>query len=165
MDLDSDIDDGELSPVTPRCPTLKWVDYPKSLFPNWTEQQVRRSGISKALTERQEGPCTIYNVDVLDTGKFKRLGEYFVDKHNKDELWEILQIEVIFLLSFLHRISDLFTSERPASTWHSRACSVHREHIWSCIANVRHTLQYRAILLLQFVEQDSIEVSGGRKAS
>jgi hypothetical protein len=100
MDLDADIDDGELSPMTPRRnPTLKWVDYPKNLFPNWNQHQVQRSGISQALTERQDGPCTIYNVDVLDTGKFKRPGEYFIGEHNKDELWEILQTEVRY--SFL----------------------------------------------------------------
>jgi hypothetical protein len=116
MDLDSDIDDGELSPVIPRrLPTLKWVDYPKSLFPNWTKQQVRRSGIDKALTERQEGPCTIYNVDVWDTGKFKRPGEYFIDEHNKDELWEILQTEVsFFFLSLIaYLIDSSWNVQRP----------------------------------------------------
>jgi len=102
MDLDSDIDDGELSPGTPHClHTLNWANYPKSLFPNWTEQQVRRSGINKALTERQEGPSTVYNVDVLDTGKFERPGEYFIGEHNKGELWEILQTEVSFFFLFL----------------------------------------------------------------
>jgi hypothetical protein len=95
MDLDSDIDEGELSPVTPfRRPASKWSDYPKSLFPNWTQQQVERSGISKTLTERHEGLCTIYNIDVLQTGKFKRPGDCFIGEQNKDEFWEVLQAEV-----------------------------------------------------------------------
>jgi hypothetical protein len=95
MDLDADIDDDELSPVTPfRRPTIKWSDYPGNLFPNWTPLRLERSGISKALTERRDAPCTIYNVDVLDTGKFKRPGEHFVYDKDQGDVWEILQTEV-----------------------------------------------------------------------
>ena len=95
MDLDSDIDEEELSPVTSsRRPTLNWAEYPQSLFPNWNPRQLERSGIRRALTERHEGPCTIYNVDVLETGQFKRPGEYFVGEENQDGFWEILQAVV-----------------------------------------------------------------------
>jgi hypothetical protein len=114
IDLDSDIDDEELSPTTPpsRRPTLKWPHYPQSLFPNWTQQQVDRSGISKALMERSDGPCTIYHVDVLDTGKFQRAGELAICDQNKDQLWEILQTGVIILFySFgIHGVVELNTS-------------------------------------------------------
>ena len=44
--------------------------------------------------ERHEGPCTIYNVDVLETGQFKRPGEYIVGEENQDGFWEILQAMV-----------------------------------------------------------------------
>jgi hypothetical protein len=94
MDLDSDIDDAELSPVTPfHRGSLNW-DYPSNLFPNWTPQRVDRSGIKQALMERYDTPCTIYNVDVLDSGNFKRSGEHVITEENKAELKEILQTEV-----------------------------------------------------------------------
>lgn len=120
IDIDADIDEDELSPVTPyKRGSLKWSSYPSNLFPNWTPQvsylllaprsasnfltrpqskQVQRSGIQRALDrEAREQPCTIYHVDVLDTGKFKRPGELFITEDNKEELWEILENEVSYV--------------------------------------------------------------------
>lgn len=51
--------------------------------------------------ERPNGPCTIYNVDVLDTGKFQRAGEHAISEENKGKLWEILQTEVIAMFCSL----------------------------------------------------------------
>lgn len=49
VDLDSDIDDAELSPITLfDRGRLNW-DYPSNLFPNWTPQRIERSKITQAL--------------------------------------------------------------------------------------------------------------------
>ena len=93
IDVDVDVDEEQLSPIIPRL-ALKWANYPTNLFPNWTALQMQRSGIQSALAERQEGPCIIYNVDVMDTGKFRRSGQILIGGANQDELWEILQTEV-----------------------------------------------------------------------
>lgn len=97
LDIDEEIDDDELSPVTPfplRRPTLKWEGYPKNLYPNWSDQAVERSGIKRTISSEDDGVCTIFNVDVLDTGKFKRPGELFIRDENKGELWDILKTDV-----------------------------------------------------------------------
>lgn len=100
---DSEVDDADLSPVSPlRRRTLRWSDYPQNLFRNWTPKQVAQSGIEKALSVRHDGPTTIYNVDVLDTGKFRRPGEEYIGDGNLGELWEIMGLEVcIFLIDSL----------------------------------------------------------------
>ncbi|KAF7980137.1 hypothetical protein HWV62_39575 [Athelia sp. TMB] len=91
---DSEIDDADLSPISPlRRRTLRWSDYPQNLFRNWTPKQVAQSGIEKALSARHEGPTTIYNVDVIDTGKFRRPGEEYIGDGNLGELWEIMGLE------------------------------------------------------------------------
>lgn len=93
--LDSEIDDSDLSPISPlRRRTLHYRDYPQNLFRNWTEKQVVRSGIRKALSDRNEGQCTIYNVDVIDTGKFRRGPIEYISDEQPGELWEIMARDV-----------------------------------------------------------------------
>lgn len=101
--VDTEVDDADLSPISPqRRRTLRWSDYPQNLFRNWTPKQVAQSGIEKALAVRDDGPSVIYNVDVLDTGKFRRPGTEYIAEENLGELWEIMGREVcIFLFALL----------------------------------------------------------------
>ena len=46
------------------------------------------------LSETSDGKCTIYHVDGLESGRFKRPGELFIQEDNKEELWEILRTQV-----------------------------------------------------------------------
>ncbi|KZP18380.1 hypothetical protein FIBSPDRAFT_829434 [Athelia psychrophila] len=94
MDMDAEVDDSDLSPVSPlRRRTLQYRDYPQNLFRNWTAKQVKQSGIHDALSERNEDTCTIYNVDVLDTGKFRRGPVEYIQHENQGELWEAMMAE------------------------------------------------------------------------
>ena len=55
------------------CNNDCWREYPKSRFPNWTPSQVSRSKIKEAIGE--EGPCTIYRVNIDSTGHFSNGGK------------------------------------------------------------------------------------------
>ncbi|KAF5343049.1 hypothetical protein D9758_011150 [Tetrapyrgos nigripes] len=70
-----------------------WRGYPQSRFPNWTDSQVRRSGIYKAIHNyRKELTCTILLVDVDNKGLFRDSGEIGVTDEQKDidDFWEKL---------------------------------------------------------------------------
>jgi hypothetical protein len=68
-----------------------WIGYPQSRFPNWTPDQVERSGINKAITKYNKSvPCVIYHVDVDTGGFFTDAGARPVDENNKDKLWDDL---------------------------------------------------------------------------
>lgn len=63
----------------------------QSLFPNWTPDQVRRSGIAKAVkVSSREVNCTVYHVDVDQKGHFSKSLEYNVTESNEDEIWDDL---------------------------------------------------------------------------
>lgn len=61
----------------------------KSLFPNWTPAQVRRSGIRDAIVKDQEYPCNIYVVDVMETGGFetREVRTILKTEKSKAEFW------------------------------------------------------------------------------
>ncbi|TFL03628.1 hypothetical protein BDV98DRAFT_654941 [Pterulicium gracile] len=71
-----------------------WTEYPQSLFPNWTPQQLSRSGIADALLERKKS-CIIHHVDVLNDGTFAVPKKYkhVVTADHADQFWEELQQE------------------------------------------------------------------------
>ncbi|TDL18741.1 hypothetical protein BD410DRAFT_792924 [Rickenella mellea] len=66
-----------------------WAGYPQSIFPNWTPDQVQRSGIQAASMESE--PCVVYEVDVLKDGNFQDPQEYKVSDTNKEEFWDEMQ--------------------------------------------------------------------------
>ncbi|KAF4613036.1 hypothetical protein D9613_011166 [Agrocybe pediades] len=48
-----------------------WREYPQSLYPNWTPEQVRKSKIDKAIKQyRRDVRCVIHQVDVDENGLF-----------------------------------------------------------------------------------------------
>jgi hypothetical protein len=62
--------------------------YPQALFPNWTDSQIRRSGIHRAISEYDKTvPSTIYYVDVASTGFFTDPGKFEAKEETKGELW------------------------------------------------------------------------------
>jgi hypothetical protein len=74
------------------CPN--WIAYPQSHFGNWTIKPVKNSGIEAAVRGKDH-PCTIYKVDVMETGKFLHDDGTEVTSKNKRNFWnEVLQQEV-----------------------------------------------------------------------
>jgi len=64
-----------------------WKLYPQSLFPNWTKEQVDRSGMkTRAIST---GNCIMHRIDVKDNGDFSDPG-YRVVQQN-EEFWQVLQ--------------------------------------------------------------------------
>jgi len=92
MDIGSKESDGQTSALTcdhPNCDDCsKWLNYPQSLFPNWTCDQVERSGM--LVKSGQQDHCQIYFVDINGNGKFDPPRE--ID--DSQELWEFLRTEV-----------------------------------------------------------------------
>ncbi|KAF8995128.1 hypothetical protein BDQ17DRAFT_1330773 [Cyathus striatus] len=87
MDIDDTVDQNQLQTNLPpvpedcdhrHCNDRCWNEYPKSRFPNWTEKQVKKSNIWKAIHEYDKGKdCIIHHVDVNDKGLFA----------NSDSIW------------------------------------------------------------------------------
>ena len=100
-----------------------WRDYPKSLFPNWTLAQVKKSKISIAINDyRRDVACIIYYVDVDDTGRFRDAGKYIATESTIKQSWDkivesqVSAVNFIFLQlrvdSLLHRPPITFECER-----------------------------------------------------
>lgn len=90
MDLDSEETDGANDP--PLLNREDWHNYPQSLFPNWTFDQVRRS--SMMIKAGQAANCGIYVVDVKAVdGCFEGPTEIAAGQDEK-ELWDMLQARV-----------------------------------------------------------------------
>ncbi|EAU84063.2 hypothetical protein CC1G_06925 [Coprinopsis cinerea okayama7 len=66
-----------------------WVHYPQSLFPNWTEYQVKRSKIYDAIHNYPQGrDCKIRYVDVNSEGLFTDAGEFTANDQNNEATWD-----------------------------------------------------------------------------
>ncbi|KAF9267493.1 hypothetical protein L218DRAFT_1061315 [Marasmius fiardii PR-910] len=106
INIHDEIDDKQLNsklpPIPEECDHSAcdgcWKRYPKSRFPNWTDSQVRRSGIKHAIDKyNKDDPCIIYYMDIIKDGLFENGGQLLV--HN-DETYD----------HFWHR---LVTTQRP----------------------------------------------------
>ena len=65
-----------------------WTGYPQSLFPNWTERQVRKSKIYDAVHNYAiTKPCICYRVDVNDQGFFTHPREIIAEHGDEDRTW------------------------------------------------------------------------------
>ncbi|KAF8653623.1 hypothetical protein AX16_003775 [Volvariella volvacea WC 439] len=105
MDIGDEVDpeqlNTELPPVPSPCDHSScgdhcWMGYPQSRFPNWTPQQVKRSGIADIIDAAlDEVASKIYHVDIQDDGFFVRGRENLEEAMYSDrELWEkILELE------------------------------------------------------------------------
>ena len=95
MDFDEDV-----PVVVPRrsesLETHSWQGYPQSLFPNWTESQVKRC---EMLTSCPTGESNAFKVDVRHDGRFGEAGPYLVsikDKSSGDAFWKLINLDVSF---------------------------------------------------------------------
>ncbi|KAH7915502.1 hypothetical protein BJ138DRAFT_997584, partial [Hygrophoropsis aurantiaca] len=75
-------------PPIPAEETEKWMNYPKSLFGNWQEDQVRLSGMMENCPNTRA--CCTYRVDVEENGDF-RGRQYNEDEHDDDYTWRLIQ--------------------------------------------------------------------------
>ncbi|KIJ45141.1 hypothetical protein M422DRAFT_207377 [Sphaerobolus stellatus SS14] len=64
-----------------------WKGYPQSLFHNWTETQVKKSGMKEYVPTMA---TTLFRVDVLKDGSFKDPGKTVAPKE-QDGFWQTLQ--------------------------------------------------------------------------
>lgn len=112
MDVESleEVSDAPEPPIIP----LGWRGYPQvrypcsleenvgteyfhqSDFPNWTPAQVKRSGIREAIDKRQNHPCKIYSIDVLNTGLFKAgaVTTVYDTEESRDKFWNMIDEKV-----------------------------------------------------------------------
>lgn len=153
-----------------------WTEYPQSLFPNWTPQQLSRSGIADALLERKKS-CIIHHVDVLNDGTFAVPKKYkhVVTADHADQFWEELQQEVSLgnRPRLLNSHTHTLASSRDASEGY-----IHREPVRSSpaddrnevsslrdtcaeyfFAKARVQIQHRAVLLLFIFQVDTDSIS------
>ncbi|KAF8997735.1 hypothetical protein BDQ17DRAFT_1544282 [Cyathus striatus] len=98
MDIDDTVDSEQLKtklpPVPDYCDHLTcdgdcWKKYPKSRFPNWTDKQVKKSGIEQAINDYDKTkPCVIHHVDVNDEGLFANPGSLETKNHDAGGTWK-----------------------------------------------------------------------------
>lgn len=69
-----------------------WRGYPQNLFGNWTPDQVERSKmLGRCLLNNSS---TIYWMDVLNDGSFRKGDTTVVGNEHEDGFWDILQGQV-----------------------------------------------------------------------
>ncbi|KAG7088496.1 hypothetical protein E1B28_012484 [Marasmius oreades] len=100
INIDDEIDAKLLASDQPPIPEMCdhstcngcWEGYPKSRFPNWTDSQVRRSGIKRAIQNYdKKNPCLVYYMDMINTGLFQNGGTLLVyDDETYDHFWNRL---------------------------------------------------------------------------
>ena len=65
-----------------------WTGYPQSLFPNWTQRQVKKAKIYDAVHNYPKiKPCICYRVDVNDQGFFTNPEEIIAEHGDEDTIW------------------------------------------------------------------------------
>ena len=82
-----------------------WTGYPQSLFPNWTERQVRKAKIYGAVHNYPiNKPCVCYRVDVNDQGLFTHTKEMIAEHGDEDRTWDnMIHEQVSCVVVFLIR--------------------------------------------------------------
>ncbi|KAF8638362.1 hypothetical protein AX16_010509 [Volvariella volvacea WC 439] len=84
----------------PECPPncvhfdcgRSWRNYPTNLFPNWSKDQVKRSGITKAIRESFFARCSINIVDVFKQSRsFDGQARWEVQNGREKESWDQIQ--------------------------------------------------------------------------
>lgn len=82
-----------------------WGTYPRSLYPNWTDKQVKKSGIEDVI-ENKKGVCKIRLMDVDTEGQFKLprpRAEVVSNINDPETTWQDLldsQVGVLYVLPF-----------------------------------------------------------------
>ncbi|TFK31450.1 hypothetical protein BDQ12DRAFT_694126 [Crucibulum laeve] len=103
VDIEDEVDPVQLAsplpPVPPACNHRTcegrcWRGYPQSLFPNWTQAQVKKSKIYTAIHEyNRHRTCIIHHVDVNGNGIFTDSGEISTQDKQDDEIWQMIVSE------------------------------------------------------------------------
>jgi hypothetical protein len=89
---------------------FEWLNYPQSLFPNWTSQQVGRSAM--LVKAGQQSHCHMYYLDVGDDGRFADTREIEVKEGDEIKLWDVLQVKVNqFVASEAVKLYNSFPSD------------------------------------------------------
>ena len=79
----------ELCDHSPERCNRCWKGYPQSLFPNWTERQVRKAKVYDAIhTYSERKSCICYRVDVNDCGLFTDTKEMVAAHGDEDLTWD-----------------------------------------------------------------------------
>ncbi|KAF7324872.1 hypothetical protein MKEN_00529300 [Mycena kentingensis (nom. inval.)] len=95
LDLDSEIDTAQFERPRQRftqdLSQAIWTNYPHGLFPNWSLAQQEKSGITRIVRRASREPCTVYEVDVLNDGRFAGGPSVAVSSSNAAEYWEKLK--------------------------------------------------------------------------
>lgn len=86
--------DSPLPPIPEPCDHIHcggcYSGYPQSLFPNWTEPQVKKSGIFRAIEGNSTASTSIlHRIDVDHTGIFTDAGKIEALRGNDAEIWEM----------------------------------------------------------------------------
>ena len=103
IDIDDEVPNSESSNRIPEPPLsagpckhfnrtsqqICWCRYPQSLFPNWTPQQQKKSGITKVIETL--GKSSLYYLDVMQDGAFVNAGVREVGVRNQHEHWAAIQ--------------------------------------------------------------------------
>ncbi|KAG1736639.1 uncharacterized protein EDB91DRAFT_500131 [Suillus paluster] len=99
MDFESDIilETEPVSPLKQSTEQWKWRGYPQNLFGNWVADRVARCKMVENCSRELREKCSIYYVDVLQTGHFKPAKDtdppIEVDESALSQLWDQLQVE------------------------------------------------------------------------
>ena len=93
---DTAIDD-ELTCHHENCEECKkWLNYPRSLFPNWTAELVGRSGMLEKSARQNH--CQMYRLDVMSDGAFTDVLELPVHFGQEKQFWDEIHTPVCFVL-------------------------------------------------------------------
>ncbi|KAF9463267.1 hypothetical protein BDZ94DRAFT_1308998 [Collybia nuda] len=87
MDFDHINHENPLKVKTLLAGSAEWEGYPQSLFPNWGDIQVERSGIAQAVKYRGK-KCVIRGVDVQDKTPFLPCEDDEIESGDETQLWE-----------------------------------------------------------------------------
>jgi hypothetical protein len=94
-----EVDFKQLEYVAPPIPALCdhspercnncWTNYPQSLFPNWTKQQIRKAKIYEAVHNSPGNKhCICYRLDVNDQGIFTHVKEMTTNHGEEERIWD-----------------------------------------------------------------------------
>ena len=116
-----------------------WKGYPQSLFPNWTEGQVKKAKIYDVVHNYSKiRPCVCYRVDVNDHGYFTNTKEIEAVYGAEDIIWDSLiheQVSCIVILYVEHSLKKNLFLETIRYAIESL---VHRKSVWTGSSDAGH---------------------------
>ena len=113
-----------------------WKGYPQSLFPQWTEQQIRKAKIYEAIHNSPRNKfCTCYQLDVNMQGFFTNAGKITAAYGDEDLIWDqMIYEQVSWSYLFLYEPSILISE----TTRYTTESLVHPRFVWTGSSDVGH---------------------------